>query len=320
MYRKQVAFQLERTVPGTFLMQGLLGGVLGGFVAAYIAALAWKEENFVMTLDLVSLAVFTGGIVGIIKATIMRGVVYLIGIQYRALTRVAATIILTCLSVAVAGRQANFDPEFIRGWLIWALVVGIPVALLVGSQVKPWKLFTFGSMATGEVDQRSGSKSVLATLGALPLRFLSITAWVLLLLYLAPEFSRSRNVGEVLLVILFLSVAGFYFWFSAYLTFRSPRKIVLFVVGALINFPILLICLIALREFLHEFNEKVFIYVAISSSFLLAWIIFLVARLGAKLSPGPSLSITSNKSIVAAPNLDHQCLGSRFSEWQQHAA
>ncbi|HEY0726324.1 MAG TPA: hypothetical protein VGD41_20565, partial [Pyrinomonadaceae bacterium] len=92
MYRKQVAFQLERTVPGTFLMQGLLGGVLGGFVAAYIAALAWKEENFVMTLDLVSLAVFTGGIVGIIKATIMRGVVYLIGIQYRALTRVAATI------------------------------------------------------------------------------------------------------------------------------------------------------------------------------------------------------------------------------------
>jgi hypothetical protein len=320
MNNKPGSFQLEKTVPGTFLMQGLLGGALGGFVAAYVAAIAWKEDSFVMTLDLTSLAVFTGGIVGMIKATLMRGLVLLTGIQYRAITRVTATSILTCLCIAVADRQLNFDDKFLRGWLIWALAVGIPVALLVGSRVKPWQIFTFGSIAAGEVDHRSGSRSILATLGTLPLRFLSITASVLLLLYLTSEFARVRNINEVLLVILFLSVVGFYPISSAYLTFRSPRKIVLFVIGVVINFPIALVWLIALAEYLQESSEKVFIYVAISSSFILAWVIFLIARLGAKLSPAPSLSISSNKSIAAARNLDHQCLGSRFAEWQQRVA
>lgn len=320
MNNKPGSFQLEQTVPGTFLMQGVFGGALGGFVAAYIAAIAWKENNFLMTLDLTSLAVFTGGIVGMIKATLMRGLVFLTGIQYRAITRVAATSILTCLCIAVAGRQLNFDEKFLRGWLIWAFAVGIPVALLVGSRVKPWEIFTFGSIAAGEVDHRAGSRSILATLGTLPLRFLSITASVLLLLYLPPEFARAANIGEVLLVILFLGVVGFYPIFSAYLTFRSPRKIVLVVIGVVLNFPIALVWFFTFREYLQTPIEKVFIYVAISGSFLLAWVIFVIARLGAKLSPAPSLSISNNKSIAAAPNLDHQCLGSRFAEWQQRVA
>ena len=321
MNNKPGSFQLEQTIPGAFIAQGLFGGALGGFVAAYIAAIAWKENNFLMTVDLTSLAVFTGGIVGMIKATLMRGLVLLTGIKYRAITRVATTSILTCLCVAVAGRQLNFEEKFLRGWLIWSFAVGIPVALLVGSRVKPWEIFTFGSIAAGEVDHRSGSRSILATLGTLPLRFLSITATVLLILYLPPEFARSSSVGEVFLVILFLGVAGFYPIFSAYLTFRSPRKIILVVIGVVINFPIFLIWLIAFREYLQTSSEKVLsIYVAISSSFLLAWVIFLIARLGAKLSPAPSLSISSNKSIAAAPSLDHQCLGSRFAEWQQRVA
>ena len=321
MYRKHVAFQLEKTVPGTFLMQGLLGGVMGGFVAAIIAAMAWKEDSFVMTLDLASLALFTGGIVGMIKATLMRGLVLLTGIQYRASTRVTATIILAFLSFVVAGRQANFEDTFLRGCLIWALAVGIPVALLVGSRVKPWELFTFGSMAAGEVDQRSGSRSVLATLGTLPLRFLSITASALLALYGASKFTAVHNLDEVLLVTLFLSTVGFYPLFSAYISFRSPRKIVLFVLGVVINFPITLLGLLAFREYLKgRPSTEPFMFTVLFGSFILAWVIFLIARLSAKLSPAPSLSISSNKSIAAAPNMGHECLGSRFAEWQQRVA
>ena len=63
-----------------------------------------------------------------------------------------------------------------------ALSMETPVALLFGSRVKPWELFTFGSIAVGEVNHRSGSKSILGTLGSLPLRFLGIgtTAYILL--------------------------------------------------------------------------------------------------------------------------------------------
>ena len=318
MNTKPTSFQLEKIVPGTFLMQGLLGGVLGGFVAGVAAAMAWKENSFVMTLDLTSLAVFTGAIIGMIKAMLMWGLVRLTGIQYKAITRVTLTCVITCLSIAIGSRQANFDEAFVRGCLIWALAVGIPVALLVGSRVKPWELFTFGSIAAGEVDHRSGSRSILRTLATLPLRFLSIGATALLLVYITREVASVQTTDDVLIIILFLSVVCFYPLFSAYLTFRSPRKIVLVVIGVIMNFPMTLIWIIALREYLSpDSSNKLLIYVMTSGSFLAAWLMFLTARLSVKLSPAPSLSITSNKSIAAAPNLDHECLGSRFVEWQQ---
>ncbi|HET6977525.1 MAG TPA: hypothetical protein VFI24_14440 [Pyrinomonadaceae bacterium] len=321
MYRKQVAFQLEKTVPGTFLMQGLLGGALGGFVASVVAALAWKENTFVMALDVAALAIFTGGIIGIIKAALMRGVAWVSGIQYRAITRVAITTILTGVGIAVAGLQVKFDDGFLQGCLIWSLSVGIPVALLVGSRVKPWELFTFGSVAAGEVDHRSGSRSILATLGTLPLRFMSIAASALLALYGAHKFTAPYITNRLLAAILFVIVVGFYPLYSAYVTFRSPRKIVLAVIGVIINIPITFYWLFLFRWYLELGSDQDLGQVlAISGSFILAWMIFLTARLAAKLTSAPSLSISSNKSIAVAPNLDHQCLGSRFAEWQQHAA
>ena len=50
-------------------------------------------------------------------------------------------------------------------------------------------------------------------------------------------------------------------------------------------------------------------------SFVAAWLIFLVARLNAKINPEPSLSVASEKSIDGATGLVDPCLGSRFSAW-----
>jgi len=240
-------------------------------------------------------------------------------IQLRALARVAVAWVVSALFVGLLA-YIGFEGKFLSGCSIWLAVVGTPIALLVGSRVKPWELFTFGSVAAGEVDQRSGSRSILATLGTLPLRFLNISAIAFMALYAAYEFNTAPNANEVLAMSLFLSVIGSYPLFGAYVTFRSPRKIVLFVLGVIINIPIILVWLLAFRWYLAESDELPFQIVAISGAFILAWGIFLIARLGAKLSPASSLSITSHKSIAAAPNLDHQCLGSRFSEWQHHAA
>jgi hypothetical protein len=320
MNSKPGSFQLEKKVPGTFLMQGLLGGVLGGYVAAIIAGIAWNEDNFIMTLDLTALLVFTGGIVGIVKATFMWGLVRLTGIKYRAATRVTTTSILATLFTAVIGRQFNFDEEFLRGSMVWSLSVGIPIALLVGSGVKPWKLFTFGSIAGGDVGHRSGLRIILATLGTLPLRFISIGAIVSLLLYITSQYTWVE-LNDFLVMTLLMSIAVSYPAFSAYITFRSPRKVVLLVLGLVINFPVTLIWVIAFREYLNEIPGRYsFMFTAISSLFIVAWVIFLIARLSVRIGPLPSLSITSNKSIADAPNLDHECLGSRFVEWQQRVA
>ena len=321
MYRKQVAFQIEKRVPGTFLIQGLLGGVLGGFVATLIAEIAWKPSDFWSVLNLACTTILISGISGVIKAIFMWGVYRLTDIPLRAAARVAVAWIASSLFVGLLG-FIGFEGKFLSGCSIWLGVVGTPVALLVGSRVKPWALFTFGSIAAGEVDQRSGSRNILATLGTLPLRFISIAAIASLLLYSSTQFTKIHNIDDVLAATLFLSIVGFYPLFSAYMSFRSPRKIVLFVLGVVINFPIMLIFVIFFRVHLTEkTDESVFWIAAISGSFIAAWVIFLIARFGAKLSPVPSLSISSNKSIAAAPNLgDHHCLGSRFAEWQQHAA
>jgi hypothetical protein len=320
MYRKQVAFQLERTVPGTFLMQGLLGGLLGGFVATLVAMIAWKPSDFSSVFDLTATAIVFSGISGVIKAEFMWGAYRLFDIQLRALARVAVAWVVSALFVGVLS-YIEFEGKFLSGCSIWLTVVGTSVALLVGSRVKPWQLFTFGSVAAGDVDQRAGSRSILATLGTLPLRFLNISAIAFMALYVAYEVNKLHNANEALAMSLFMSVIGSYPLFGAYVTFRSPRKIVLFVLGVIINIPITLVWLLGLRWYLAESDDEVpFRIVAISGAFILAWGFFLIARLGAKLRPAPSLSISSNKSIAAAPNLGHECLGSRFSEWQQHAA
>jgi len=320
MNNKSGAFQLEKSVPGTFLMQGALGGVLGGYVAALIGAIAWRKTDFVRTLELTNLTVFTGAIIGVIKATLMWAVVRLTGIQYRAFTRVAVTSILASLIIAVLGRQFDFDENFLPGCLIWSLSVGIPVALLVGSRVKPWEVFTFGSIAGATVNKQSPASNILRTLLTLPLRFMSIGAIALLLLYATPKI-EVYDIDRILLVTLFLTVLLFYPLFSAYLTFRSPGKIALFVLGLVSNFPVILLSVACYRDYLRNprSGEPLF-NLLVCSSFIVAWTIFLVARLSAKTNPAPSLNIVDRKSIAYAKNLDHECLGSRFTEWQQRVA
>ena len=317
MNSKPASFQLEKNFPGTFIVQGVLGGVVGGFVAALIAGIAWGDNNFFATVQLVYLTFFYGAIIGMIKATFMFGVVRLTGIQYRAITRVAATSILACLVIAVMGWQLNFDKKFLWGSLISALTVGIPVALLVGSRVKPWELFTFGSMAGVEVDHPSWSRSILVTLSTLPLRFMSIAAIAALLLYFAPQVGKAHNFDDVLVMTLVLSIGVFYPLFSAYMTFRSPRKKVLVVLGILLNFPITLIGLIACREYLERASKEPLIVTMICGSFILAWVSFLIARLSVKSSATQRISSMPVEQLC---NLGHECLGSRFAEWQQRVA
>jgi len=320
MNNKPRAFQLEKSVPGTFLMQGALGGVLGGYVGALIGAIAWRETDFAGTLELTNLTVFYGAFIGVIKATLMWGVVRVTGIQYRAFTRVAASSILASLIIAALGWQFDFDEDFLPGCLIGSLSVGIPVALLVGSRVKPWEIFTFGSIAGATLNKQSTAGNIFRTLLTLPLRFMSIGAIALLLLFATPKI-EVYDIDRLLLVTLFLTILLFYPLFSAYLTFRSPGKIALFVLGVLSNFPVILLGVACYRDYVRSprWGEPL-VNVVVCSSFIAAWAIFLVARLSAKTTAPPSLHIVDRKSIEYAKNLDHECLGSRFADWRERVA
>jgi branched-subunit amino acid ABC-type transport system permease component len=141
-----------------------------------------------------------------------------------------------------------------------------------------------------------------------------------LLLYLVPQASDVHLPGEILGGFLFFVIVGAYPFFSAFVTFRSPRKTVLLACGVIFNIPIALIGLFyyGLYDKAYWLGELPRVISAFCGSFIVAWMIFLVARLSVRIKPAPSQELSNNKSIADAPSLGHQCLGSRFAAWQHH--
>lgn len=307
-------FQLEETVPGTFLLQGFAGGALGGFTYVVASVLWVGHANFNKVVFLTPFFMLAGAILGVFKAAIMWGFYRLTGIRMGALARVA--ISSTSAFALATFINYQFESRDFANWLIITLAPTVPTALFVGSHVKPWELFTFGSIVVD--GERVGSKSVLATLGTLPLRFLNLIGLAVLILRYScgtPKWEpfASPEIPGVTFVypLIYLAI-------SAYLTFRSPRKVILPALGLLLN-------LYGFYAFVFFFSytrthwTEGSIVSAIFATFFIAWIVFLVARLAAPTNKAKPLTILS--AAPARPNVvEHQCLGTRFLDWQKRVA
>jgi len=304
MRTKHRSFQLEETYLGAFILQGWFGGLVTGFVYVIVIASFGKPDLYEAIVVLIYLSIF-GSLLGVVKSTIMWGAYRLTKIQTRAVTRVVLTSLCTGLfALAIGLYLGGAKTNELVVWVSIFVVGGLPTAILVGSSIKPWELFTFGSIATRW--NRSGSRNVLATLATLPLRFISLAGMAFWILYVVCEGRRNSWSSNTLLLSL-IPVA--YLLFSVYLTFRSPQKIVLFVIALLANIPLGIIV------FFRYVNNPAAYWLsdappytgAICMAFLTAWIVCLVGRLSVRIDH------------VVLP-VGHRCLGSRFMEWQEHHA
>jgi len=336
MKRTNRPFQLEQTVPGTFFFQGLAGGLLGGFLL--IAGLTlWSDHpsrDWLMFLT--PFYLITVGTIGIVQAALIWGTYRLTRIQLGVPARLAITIFcIGLVSFLIALKQENVNE---RNFAIGAgvtFLIFLPVALLVGSSIKPWELFTFGSIANGKNANRSGSRSVLATFGTLPLRFMSILALCFWILTNACEreptdvYDARWGVAYAfpkidISMALILGLPVIYLLFSIYVSFRSPRKVVILISGLVINIPLVFIAFYSNYSHViyiqgNWWSEAFFMIKSGCTWFLIAWGIFLASR----------LSVRLNNIVAVAPvnalqselrNQSHHCLGSRFMEWQERNA
>ena len=333
MKRTNGPFQLEQTVPGTFFFQGLAGGLLAGFLLI-VGFTLWNDHphrDWLMFLAPFYMVMV--GTIGVVQATLIWGTYRLTRIQLRVPARVAITIFcIGLVDFLIALKQENVNE---RNFAIGAgvtFLIFLPVALLVGSSIKPWELFTFGSIANGKNAKRSGSRSVLATFGTLPLRFMSILSLGFWILTNACE--REHEVEKYKVVYTFpeidvsmalvLGIPVIYLLFSIYVSFRSPRKIVLLISGLAINIPLVFIAFYSSYSHViyiegNWWSEAFFTIKSACTWFLIAWGIFLASR----------LSVRLNNIVDVAPvnalqselrNQTHHCLGSRFLEWQERNA
>ena len=322
-------FQLEQTVPGAFFFQGLAGGILAGFMLIVGLTLSDDNPHWAWLIFFTPFYMVMVGTIGVLQATLIWGTYRLTRIQLRAPARVAITIFcIGLIAFLIALKTENVNKmNFAIGAGV-AFLAFLPVALLVGSSIKPWELFTFGSIATGKNARRSGSKSVLATFGTLPLRFMSILALFFWILTNACERVRTDvydpNWGLAyafpaidISMALILGIPVIYLLFSIYVSFRSPRKIVLLIIGLAINIPLVFIALYSNAIYIEGnwWSEAFYMIKRSCIWFLIAWGLFLASR----------LSVRLNNIVEAVPvnalqselrNQNHHCLGSRFLEWQ----
>jgi len=314
MRTKHFSFQLEETIPGTFLAQGWLGGILTGYV--YTAAYCLSNPN--ESADLPKFFpwfLVLGTIVGIFKSIIMWMPYRVFRFQVRPITRVAITSSLTVLvAFGLARIDGHFEESNLIRWLLIWLMAGLPPAVLTGSSVKPWNLFTFGTLA-GE-----RRRSVLGTLGTLPLRFLSLLTLAAAFLYCCSQFASELPAYEFILACCILLA---YPLFTAYVTFRSPQKVILGIAGLVANIPIVAIGYLAFVTHLNHYgtDETALYLSALCATLVTAWVVFLVARL--TVPTNSEVFPPSIRNYTLLPQIeqcDHDCLGSRFVEWQRRVA
>lgn len=311
------AFQLEATYPGIFLLQGWLGGILGGYITMVSVCLFNETADLLFAVFWMYLFVIPLSIVAIVKSTILWAGYRLTGIQLGPVGRVTiTTICVSLLALFTAFQFEIVEVEYLAAWVGTFVVVSLPTALLIGSNFKPWELCTFGSMAVS--GERVGSTSVLATLGTLPLRVLSLGALAFWILFVACQRKIETIPLEVLAA---LSGSLIYLVSSAYLTFRSPRKTNLVVAALVVNLPLAALAVLAYLNYPSvTFPWEALVAIGvICTTFVLAWVLFLAARLSV---PTPRRLITNLSAALlsAHDERDHECLGSRFLQWHESEA
>ena len=330
---KSKSFELEKTVPGAFFFQGLAGGMLGGFLGTAALVLWADHPNPRWVLLFTPFYMITGAAVGAFQVTLLWGAYRITGFQLRAPVRVALTTILVGLGAWFVRYHAEieYNVEFAIGAGI-AWLTALPAALLVGSHVKPWEFFTFGSIAIDGYGNRWRSNSVLATLGTLPLRFLSLFALVYSTITFACKRQDGPNLYEPdvwdryvfapdLFEVAVYVIPLIYLLLNTYLTFRSPRKLVLLFIALLINIPVgfgaFIASTITIDPENFSWGEDVLTITNSCIAFLVTWTVFLAARLSVRTKVGLNFK---NVLPKRSNEPDHQCLGSRFLEWHERAA
>jgi len=283
---------------GNFLAQGIAGGALGGFTYVFLITLREGSSNIWMVLSFTPFCMIIGSIIGVIEAACLWVLYSSAGIRLRAATRVSIASVVATLIVAFAGFQFEGVERALVTLLMSFLSFAVPPALMVDSNIRPWKLFTAGYIAERDdgIDQLFESKSPWAIAGTLPLRFLSLTIAGLWLLYIA---NQPKGNEPNLWLALVYGLPLLYTGISAFLTFRSPGKLLVLFLGIGGNIPVILgglICYAVSNT--YSGATDIAMLFKICCAFLVSWTIFLTARLSVDTDQLTPLSILPEKVLL----------------------
>jgi hypothetical protein len=277
------------------LAQGVLGGALGGFVYVFLVTLRQGSSSYSTVLNFTPLCMAVGCIIGVVAAASVWLFYSSTGIQIRATARLSVASVIATLIVLIASLQFTDVEYALTTLLTMILSFAVPIALIVGSNIRSWELFTFGTIAVrGDgFDELFASGNVLAIAGTLPLRFLSLGIAGIWLLKIAYD---PKGDAPYIPIIIVGGLPLLYCGISAFLTFRSPGKLLLLLLGIGGNIPVIcggLLCFSLYSSFPGMYD--LLILAKICCAFLISWTIFLIGRLSVNTRELRPLSILPDK-------------------------
>ncbi|HKY44977.1 MAG TPA: hypothetical protein VJM50_17935 [Pyrinomonadaceae bacterium] len=321
MRTKSLPFQLEQKHGGAFAVQGLAGGMLLGFILTVALLIANPHPtNLLIVFYIYPIMVFTG-VFGLIKSIPFGFMYHVLGIRTRVPMRIfLSTISLTLFASYFAYERYDDDP-----WLLamiggWCFLISLPTALLVGSRVRPWEILNYWRVTFRKngIKERLRSSGILALGGVLPLRLLSLGALGIWIVATAGSWPLGEKDLTERVLVYVVPIA--YLGVSAYLTFSSPSQFVLLAIGLVLNLPITYIALFGYNIFPEVYwQHETRTYLAIADTlFISAWTAFVATRF--IVQPEDFLPEGARACPKVNNQNHHDCLGSRFLEWREHAA
>ncbi len=321
MITKRVSYQSKEPGIGTYIFQGFAGGMLVGYLLMLLVLIGWPSPvNFVVMLY-VCVPMFVVGGLGTIKAIPFWALNRFLGFRLPVLARIISGGFLpTSLWLFLLIREGKASDETLLISTGAVFLLSLPTSLLIGSRVRPWEFFTYGSMVFREngIYRRHTVTDAPVILGGLMLRIIATGG--LLLSVLVVACGRELIGKDIWKDFIFYYFPMFYFALSVYLTFRSPRKSVLLILGVILNVPLGLPLYLGSKFFIEigwqaEDSTALFLVCTI---FLAAWTGFIATQLSVT-SKKDLLTDISHATHAMTQERDpgHQCLGSRFADWQE---
>ena len=308
--------KIDESMPAviSFLFQCFAAAVLAtclGILSVLITG--WDSDIYllivflpVFTLLSVPITVFIGGFLRLVAP-----------ISTRLPGRLAVGL-MVAYAISWCFDSMSLPKQFLSP-IEFAICFGTPTALLVGSEIRPWRIFTFGTVTIYEGRRmfRETSSNVFALLGSLPLRLLNIYLLILIILIeatLARDFYRDFRREKVWFIGIAIAIFVICYLVSGiYLSYRTPRTAFLASLVILLNAPEIALALWLYSKKNTGIDGPFFLGAAvILMVYLMLWGLCLVSRIVAARLIQRKIRLEQ----FALLN-EHHCLGERMAFWQQ---
>lgn len=220
----------KRTV-GEFVEQGSAGGAISLFLLTLIGVL--KEANVYVFLIILYMPVvlLIGAVLGTAGGIFLWLIEPIFKLRLGVLVRSIVTVGMIALALAVVGffKGAPIGLDLLIESLTTAGVVGLPITVLISSNISLWWLVLFGS-------DRMAAADWFSLLAAFVLRLTSLAGFLISLFFLA--WWGSFPSGEGRLNPYWIAIAILYFAASSYVGFKPPGRTWLAIAALLLNAPL----------------------------------------------------------------------------------